>query len=43
MKLSLVKRLLMVAMLVLSTVVVYGQDFNGDWKGNIVVDRKSVV
>ena len=42
MKLSLVKRLLMVAVLVLSTVVVYGQDFNGDWKGNIVVQSYSI-
>ena len=42
MKLSLVKRLFMVAMLVLGTAVVYGQDFNGDWKGDIQVQSFSI-
>ena len=42
MKPSLVKRLLMMAVLVLSTAVVYGQDFNGTWKGDIKVQSYSI-
>lgn len=36
------KRLLMVAMLVLCSAVVYGQEFIGDWKGNIQVQTFSI-
>ena len=42
MRRSLKKRLLMVAMLVLCSAVVYGQDFIGDWKGNIQVQSFSI-
>ena len=42
MRRSLKKRLLMVAMLVLCSAVVYGQDFIGDWKGNIQVQTFSI-
>ena len=42
MRRSLKKRLLMVAMLVLCSAVVYGQDFIGDWKGSIHVQTFSI-